>query len=98
MIKLLSAMTFVVALMPSFALAKTSDQTTDLFDCAKALSKTETAAKKICGVIRIVGPNGPVTGFGPIYYSAEQRGEELRRAQAQCVSGFYAVAEDGLGC
>jgi len=94
MIKLLLAITFTMALMPRFSWAKKSD----IFDCANALSKTETAAERICGVIRIVGPSGPVTGFGPMYHSAEERAAELRRAQGQCVSGFYAIAEDGLGC
>jgi hypothetical protein len=94
MVKFLSPIIFTLALMPGFAMAKNSE----VFDCAKTLSQRESAAEKICGVIRIVGPSGPVTGFGPMYHNAEERAAELSRAQGQCVSGFYAFAEEGLGC
>jgi hypothetical protein len=88
-------LTYTCFLLPSRASAKTSQ----FYECEKALTgSTGVAAASVCGVIHIIGPAGQVTGFGPVYYGAEQRATELTRAQAHCVSGFYAVAEDGIGC
>jgi hypothetical protein len=62
---------------------------------AENAQKMDVLAGDICGVVRIIGPNGQVTGFGPLYYGAAGKAAALGRANAECVSGFHAVAIDG---
>jgi hypothetical protein len=54
----------------------------------------QVTAENTCGVVRIMGPAGMVTGFGITYSSSGGRASALASASAHCVSGFRPVAVD----